>query len=66
MKITEYNAATGQTIERKPNETELAQMETDAAAELIKAAEDAEKLAAKTALLERLGITADDAALLIS
>ena len=32
----------------------------------LKAAQDAERLAAKTALLERLGITADEAALLLA
>jgi hypothetical protein len=31
----------------------------------LKAAQDADRLAAKTALLERLGITADEAALLL-
>jgi hypothetical protein len=66
MKITEFNAATGETIEREPNETELAQLKIDAENQAIKDAEDAEKKATRAALLERLGITADEAILLIS
>ena len=65
-KVTETNAATGETIEREPNDAELAQIEIDAENQAIKDAEDAEKATAKAALLERLGITADEAALLLS
>ena len=66
MKITEINAMTGETIEREPNDAELAQIEIDAENQAIKDAEDAEKATAKAALLERLGITADEAIILFS
>ena len=66
MKITEFNAATGATIEREPNAAELAQLKIDAENQATKNAENAAKEATRAALLERLGITADEAALLIS
>jgi len=65
MKITEFNAATGETIEREPNEAELAQLEIDLKAQAIKDAEDAARAEARAALLERLGITELEAALLL-
>jgi hypothetical protein len=65
-KIIEHNATTGEVTERDLTKQELAQIEIDKSntnaiqkAEAIKAAE-------KAALLERLGITADEAALLLS
>jgi hypothetical protein len=66
MKITETNAMTGETIERDANDAELAQLEVDAQSQAIKNAEDAAKALEKAALLERLGITADEAILLMS
>jgi hypothetical protein len=65
MKITDFNAATGETIEREPNEAELAQLEVDAENQAIKDAADAEKAEARAALLDRLGITEEEAALLL-
>jgi hypothetical protein len=65
MKITEFNAATGAIIEREPNEVELEQIETDLEAQAIKDAEDAARAEARAALLERLGITELEAALLL-
>ena len=65
MKITEFNAATGAIIEREPNAEELAQLETDLEAQAIKDAEDAARAEARAALLERLGITELEAALLL-
>jgi hypothetical protein len=65
MKITEFNAATGETVEREPNKEELKQIETDAAAQLVKDAEDAARATARAALLERLGITELEAVLLL-
>jgi hypothetical protein len=65
MKITDFNAATGETIEREPNEAELAQLEVDAENKAIKDAADAEKVEARAALLDRLGITEQEAALLL-
>jgi hypothetical protein len=66
MKITDFNAATGETIEREPNEAELAQLEVDAENQAIKDAADAEKAEARAALLDRLGISEEEAALLLS
>lgn len=65
MKITEFNAATGAIIEREPNPAELAQIETDLKTQAIKDAEDAARAEARAALLERLGITELEAALLL-
>ena len=65
----EINCETGEVIERELTADELAQREADAkAAADLKAAEDAEKAAKtveKAALLAKLGITADEAALLL-
>ena len=66
----EVNCTTGEVIERDltaeelaANEAAAAQAEVDRAAAEVKAAADAE---AKTALLAKLGITADEAKLLLS
>ena len=66
MKVTEFNAATNETIERELNKAEIAQLKIDAENQAIKDTEDAAKEATRAALLERLGITADEAILLIS
>jgi hypothetical protein len=70
IKITEIFAEDNAVIERDATEEEAAQMIADQdAAKAAKEAEEianAEKAAAKAALLERLGITADEAALLLS
>jgi hypothetical protein len=68
-KVTETFADTGETVERKPTVEELAQRKADQ--EAYKIAKDQEladlhaKTTAKAALLKRLGITADEAALLL-
>jgi hypothetical protein len=66
----EINCTTGEVIERPltaeelaANEAAAAQAEADRAAAEVKAAADAE---AKTALLAKLGITADEAKLLLA
>jgi hypothetical protein len=66
----EVNCATGEVIERPltaeeiaANEAAAAQAEADRAAVEVKAAADAE---AKAALLAKLGITADEAKLLLA
>ena len=63
------NVQTGETIERELNAEELAQQEIDKANHLAaKAIADAEaeaKATAKAELLARLGITADEARLLL-
>ena len=53
-------------VKREFNEAEYAQYELDKAEALAKEAETAAKAEAKTALLAKLGITADEASLLLS
>ena len=69
MKITEkdFNVQTGEeTItEREMNAAEFKQYETDQAAEVLRKAEAETAATQKAALLARLGITADEAKLLI-
>jgi len=66
----EVNCTTGETSVIELTDAEIAEFEaTKAKAEadrLAAEAEAAEKATAKAALLERLGITADEAALLLS
>ena len=66
----EVNCETGETIERPLTADEIDQREADAAAYAeARAAEEAaaaDAAAKKQALLDRLGITADEAALLLS
>lgn len=59
------NVETGETTERELNAEELAQQAIDEAAETAQAAELAAKAAEREALLARLGITADEAKLLL-
>ena len=65
MKILEHNVETGEIIERDATADEIERQKVEAKkqADLDKA--EADKATAKTALLERLGITADEAALLL-
>ena len=60
-----HNADTDEIIDREMTDAELAQYELDSAKAIQEAKEQAAKVAAKEALLERLGITADEAALLL-
>jgi hypothetical protein len=60
-----HNVETGEVIEREMNDAEFAQYEADQAAEAEKAEAEAAKAAEKAALLTRLGITADEAKLLL-
>jgi hypothetical protein len=64
--ITIHNAETGEIITRDANAEEIAQIEADQAAYAAQAAAEAAKAAEKAALLTRLGITADEAKLLLS
>ena len=59
------NAETGEEIIRDANAEELAQIEADTAAQAERVAAEAAKAAEKAALLARLGITADEAKLLL-
>jgi hypothetical protein len=70
MKIIErtFDAITGETTETERNETaaEKTQRETAEANAQAAILAESTKAAEKAALLERLGITADEAALLLS
>jgi hypothetical protein len=60
-----HNTETNEVIDREMNDAEFAQHEANQAAEAARAAEEVAKAAEKAALLERLGITADEAKLLL-
>jgi predicted metal-dependent HD superfamily phosphohydrolase len=64
--IKEHNATTGEVIEREMNAEELAQWEIDKAKATERQAAEAQKAAEKAALLSKLGITEDEAKLLLS
>ena len=59
------NAETGEEIEREMTDAEFAQYEADQIAEAQRKANSEAKAAAKAALLERLGITEEEAKLLL-
>ena len=60
-----HNLATNEVIDREMNDIEFAQYEADQATAATQAAADAAKAAQREALLERLGITAEEAQLLL-
>ena len=60
-----HNLSTDEVIDREMNDAEFAQYEADQAAYAAQAAAEATKAAEKAALLTRLGITADEAKLLL-
>ena len=64
-KVTIHNAETGEIVEREMNAEELAQYEIDLQRESDRAADVAAKAATRAALLDRLGITSDEAKLLL-
>jgi hypothetical protein len=61
-----HDLSTDEVIDREMNDAEFAQYEADQAAQAAQAEADAAKAAEKAALLERLGITAEEAKLLLS
>jgi hypothetical protein len=61
-----HNIETDEVIDREMNDAEFAQYEADQAAQAAQVAAEAAKAAEKAALLERLGITADEAKLLLA
>jgi hypothetical protein len=65
----EVNCTTGEVLEIELTDAEVAQRETDAAAaETQRKADEkaaADKAAAREAILDRLGLTADEAAILL-
>jgi hypothetical protein len=64
--ITIHNIETGEIIEREMNAAELSQTTKDAQAEKNRTEAEAQKAADKAALLAKLGITDDEAKLLLS
>ena len=66
MKILEHNCETGEAIEREMTKEEADQYKKNQEATAIRLAEQEARANAKAALLDRLGITADEAALLLS
>jgi ParB-like chromosome segregation protein Spo0J len=61
-----HNVETNEVIEREMNADELAKWKTDQANLLAEAQAKAKAAASKAALLEKLGITEDEAKLLLS
>ena len=64
--VKEYNCETGEEIVRDATEAEIAQWAKDADDFLARQEAQAREQATKAALLERLGITADEAKLLLA
>jgi hypothetical protein len=61
-----HNVETGEIVEREMNAEELDQLEADKLSGQLESEAAANKAAAKAALLEKLGITEDEAKLLLS
>ena len=64
--ITIHNVETDEIIEREMTKDELLQFQADQAAEIARQEAEAAKAAEKAALLAKLGITEDEAKLLLS
>ena len=60
-----HDLSTDEVIDREMNDEEFAQYEADQAAQAARAAEEQAKAAQKQALLDRLGITQEEAQLLL-
>ena len=65
IQIKEVNCTTGEEIVRDANAEELTQMELDAADAAARQAEAEAKAAQRQALLNRLGITEEEARILL-
>jgi competence protein ComGC len=65
MKITEHNATTGEVIIRDMSPSEATQYEKDQGERAARIAKLEADATVKEALLKRLGISADEAALLL-
>jgi hypothetical protein len=64
--IAEYNVETGAMVQRQMTADELTQWELDKAETEAKAQAKTTKATARAAILDRLGLTAEEAALLLS
>jgi ribosomal protein S11 len=60
-----HDLETNEVVDREMNDTEFAQYEADQATAAAQTAAEAAKAEQKAALLERLGITAEEAQLLL-
>lgn len=65
-KVTIHNSETGEIVEREMNAEELEQYAIDFQRESDRAAEIAAKASARQAILDRLGITNEEAKLILS
>ena len=61
-----HDISTNKIIDRQMNDEEFAQYESDQAAQVIRKAEAEARATAKAELLAKLGITAEEAAILLS
>jgi len=61
-----HDTSTNEIVDREMNDAELAQHEIDQAAASARKADEQANATAKVALLAKLGITADEAKLLLS
>ena len=64
--VTIHNAETGEIIEREMNAKEFAQYQIDVTRDAEREAEIAAKAAARQAILDRLGLTNEEAKLILS
>lgn len=64
--ITIYDCETNETVEREMNDSEFAQYQKDVKTAQTRKAEAEAKAQAKAALLDKLGITEDEAKLLLA
>ena len=65
LQIKEVNCTTGEEIVRDATAEEIAQIELDAVNDVARKAEAEAKEAARQAILDRLGLTADEAKLIL-
>ena len=64
-KVTDINGITGETVVRDMNADELAQLELDKVSAKARADAQTAKQVARQAVLDKLGLTADEAAALL-
>ncbi len=63
--VRNHNLLTGEITEREMTDDELAQIEADKTETAARLAEEAEKAAARQAVLDKLGLSADEVAALL-
>ena len=64
-KVTDINCLTGEQVVRDMTDDELAQLEIDKASAEARAEAEAAKVAARQAVLDKLGLTQDEAQALL-